>query len=614
MKRTSLEDSIGYFVVRLFGIVVRCLPIEAGLWLGRRLGDIEYLINRKRRRIAYLNLKAAVYFDPEAFSALGFAERRAQGSGLKRIVRGAFWNIGQSFIEMLYTPKTDSALINKYVKSEGLEYVKEAQGRGKGFIVLTAHFGNWELSSHYLAINGIPVEALARQQKHTKLNELLNRYREFHGNKIIAKGMAVRELIRCLQANKAIGMLADQDSGRNGIFTTFFGRPVSTPQGPFRIASITGCVILPFFMIRLHGPHHKLVIEKPISTPQEFASLLESYVIRYPSQWLWMHKRWKSTPVKAVLVLDDGKAGHLSQSLSVVKIIKKRNYETRCKIVKGDKGSSVRDFLDIYADIVVSCGSSTARLNLALSKENNAKSIVIMKPSFIPPGKFSLAIIPKHDNPRPAPNVVETLGAPNMIDEEEMRRGIENLLRAEGLGLTAQGLKLGLLIGGDTKEYKLTKDTVNTALEEMIRISEELDGQIFVTTSRRTSKEVENLLKERLKSFDRCKLLIIANERNIDKAVPGILGLCDIIVISPESISMVSESASSGKYTMVFKDECFAMQKHLKFLENIKAEGHIYLVRPSDIYNTIKYLLQEKPSLKALNDSELIKNAIAKLL
>jgi len=139
-----------------------------------------------------------------------------------------------------------------------------------------------------------------------------------------------------------------------------------------------------------------------------------------------------------------------------------------------------------------------------------------------------------------------------------------------------------------------------------------LDAGILVTTSRRTSPEVEGLVKDEFRNYPRCKLLVIANEKNIPEAVGGILGLSRLIVVSPESISMICEAAASAKFVLVFKDK--VSQKHKRFLERMFKEKYIYLCGPGEISSLAKSLLQDKPAINKLDDRLIIKQALKRII
>ena len=297
-SKDPLRDFIDDILCRIvtgLGMAVRIMPLKLALGFGSGLGKLGYLLAPKRNRLAYENLKLAFKKeDKKVFTA---------------IIRGVYSNLCMNLIELLRFPLFNSGNISQYVDVRGAEHLNGALKKGKGVIMLTAHFGNWELASLTATLMGYHVKVLAREQKFERLNKLLNSYRQLKGGEVIPKGMAIREIVRHLKENGIIGILSDQDGGRRGVFVDFFGRPASTPAGAVEFALRTGCLVLPGFIIRENGGKHHINIEPPLNINvyadeeeavreglQNFASILESYVRRYPDQWLWLHNRWKTSP------------------------------------------------------------------------------------------------------------------------------------------------------------------------------------------------------------------------------------------------------------------------------------------------------------------------------
>jgi mitochondrial fission protein ELM1 len=154
---------------------------------------------------------------------------------------------------------------------------------------------------------------------------------------------------------------------------------------------------------------------------------------------------------------------------------------------------------------------------------------------------------------------------------------------------------------------------VSEVIGQIKSVSGKLDADILVTTSRRTSKETELRVKEELKSYPRCKLLVIANEKNIPEAIGAILGLSQIVIISPESISMVSEAVNSKKYVLVFKSPGLS-NKHHRFLEHFRRNEYIYLTESQNLGERIEDIWLNRPPIHTLGDNLLVSEAIKKIL
>ncbi len=621
--------------------------MRVALLIGRSLGVLTWAFYAKRRRIAYANLKSA------------FSKEYSLNK-IRLLTRRSFENLGMNVIELLRFPRMGRSYLDRFVKIENAYRIDEALSRGKGGIFLTAHFGNWELGGLAAAARGYQVMVLVREQKPFAINRLLNSYRALTGGEVVAKGMAVRNIMRGLKDNKMVAMLGDQDAGKKGVFVDFFGRSASTPPGAIAFALKTGCTILPTFVIRENGPCHRLVFAPPLELTRtgdeerdikdaltRFSRILERYIRAHPDQWLWMHKRWKSTPVRRILVLNDGKAGHLAQSLAVAQILKEAKDDKDVQIITVKpklkigasrtiqsfsslfssswcqgclgclrfslKSDSFKKIVREYADIIISAGRSMASINVLLSKENNAKSIVVMRPG-IPIGRFDLAIIPRHDHPPKKKNVVETIGAPNSINPQRLEKMAKEF--SSRFSTISARPKLGLLIGGDTRDFFISGETVGRVTKEVLEIADELGWGALITTSRRTSPEAEGAITREAEGNPVCELLVIANKKNFPNVIKGILSLSKIVVVSGESVSMLSEAASSGRHVLVFQAEkkTKRMTKHEEMVNTLIAAGIAEKVKPEEIGAAIRRLSKEESKPKALNDREKILTCLKEIL
>ena len=315
-------DFILSLIVRFQGLIIRCLPLRLGLFIGGKVGGLGYyLAGRKRNVLAYENIKAA----------LGDKLTPQQ---MKKTLKNVYRNLGEGFIELLWMPKMDKRYIDKNIEIVGMDHLIQARKKGGGLIFLTAHFGNWEILNLAAAVKGYPIKAIARQQKMRRLNDLLNSYREMKGCKVIFKDDAKKEMLRALRNKEIVGILGDQSGGNRGIFIDFFGRPASTPVGAVAFGLKTNSLIMPVFIVKQGKGKHKITLTPPLEIKNtqdqtkdiadglnQYIKILEKFITDYPNHWLWLHRRWKSTPVRNILILSDGKAGHLNQALAVEKCL-----------------------------------------------------------------------------------------------------------------------------------------------------------------------------------------------------------------------------------------------------------------------------------------------------
>ena len=579
-------DYVCAILVRILNLIFHFLPSRFTLWLGRQLGIIVYHLNPSRRIIGYANLRAA-------FSG----EKTPQE--LKKMIKKVYRSMTETFCEILSLTKVNEKYIDKYVDFVGTRNMLKVADYPRGVIFLTAHFGNWELSGMASAAKGLPPVVLAREQRMKRLNELINRLRESKGLQVVRKGTTTKYIVKALHEGRMIGMVGDQDAGKAGVFVDFFGRLVSTAPGTARIAAKTGAYILPAFMVRINGPYHRLTLEEPVKIPKgedikpylaSYNKLLEKYVRAHPEQWLWLHRRWKSSPLKKVIILSDGKAGHLNQAKALYKEFKRyrkiqdrySSGDTQAEIIEikfknrftkallslmslfSDKNcqgcmrclkfsltkESYENLMKKYCDTVISCGSGVAGVNRLFAIENNAKNAVVMKPSILRLKQFDMAVLPQHDRPNGKEgSIIVTDTVPNLMDEEYLSESAKKISKVAKL---EKPKRIGILLGGDNSDFTLTEDITKKLLDNITKAASILDADLLFTTSRRTPKEAERIVSEKLSGEKRCRLLVIANKKNLPHAVGGILGLADIVVVSGESASMVSEAIYSGKPVIVF--------------------------------------------------------------
>jgi len=228
----------------------------------------------------------------------------------KKILRGVFTSLGRQVAEVCLFPKYTRENVSKTVVYEGFENFERALARGKGVLFLTGHLGAWELSAFAHSLYGHPLNIVMRPLDNPYLDRLTRRYRTMHGNKAVDKDFA-RGLIAAMRSNKTVGVLMDTNMIESqGVFVDYFGTPACTASGMARLALKTDAAVVPGFTIwdpqlqkyRLRfDPAVKLIRTKDreadvVANTALFTKIIEDYVRRYPDQWLWVHRRWKTRP------------------------------------------------------------------------------------------------------------------------------------------------------------------------------------------------------------------------------------------------------------------------------------------------------------------------------
>jgi KDO2-lipid IV(A) lauroyltransferase len=291
--RQRIEYAIAWPFIKILGLLPRPLARAFAISIGQAV----YLLHAKLRRVGMRNLEMA-------FPDMSRAER-------KRILRGEFTSLGRQLAELCQFPRYTLENIDQVVVYDGLENYEKAYAAGKGVLFLTAHFGGWELSAFMHSLHGHWMHVVMRPMDNEYLNGLIQHYRTMRGNKMVDKDDFVRGLLSAMKAGEAVGILMDTNmTPPQGIFVDFFGIAACTASGLARIALRTDAAVVPGFTIwdealgkyRLRfDPAVELIrtgdLEADIlANTQQFTSIIEHYVRKYPEQWLWVHRRWKTRP------------------------------------------------------------------------------------------------------------------------------------------------------------------------------------------------------------------------------------------------------------------------------------------------------------------------------
>jgi len=263
---------------------------------GEAIGRFLWRVAGRRRRTGESNLEMALGIRDES-------ERRA-------LCKRVFENFGRTAADFLIgLDRTYSELMDTTTVS-GQEHLVNALERGKGVIVVTGHFGNWERVSTWVVNQGYKLSVIARDANDEGVNEIVNRLRRGPGTSVIPRGNAARPMIERLRQNEVIGILPDQNSDE--VFIPFFGKPAGTVLGPGVIAERTGAVVLPAFCRYVGGGKYAIEFLPEITSPSEYETkgegmmrainaVLEDYIRQYPDQWLWFHDRWRNARRRGLL-------------------------------------------------------------------------------------------------------------------------------------------------------------------------------------------------------------------------------------------------------------------------------------------------------------------------
>jgi len=231
------------------------------------------------------------------------------GKEIKSIVKRAFQNFSQTFIDLMRAPVRTEAELDERVVFHNEHLFAQAHTAGKGLIVVSGHFGNWEIVAERIAKKHFPLSVIAKKQRNRLVDDMVNSYRKTAGIETIPLGVAVRAVLKALRNNECLALLADQDAKHRGIFVDFLGRPSSTATGPATFALKTKAMLVGgASVVNSDGTYDCFFEEIPYDDldglsdenirvlTQRYADFLDKYIRRYPDHWFWMHRRWKTQP------------------------------------------------------------------------------------------------------------------------------------------------------------------------------------------------------------------------------------------------------------------------------------------------------------------------------
>lgn len=296
--RIAWIDYAQYLGLRLVSMMLHCWSVNANLVTARLLGDCVYFIDKKHRNRAKANLRR---------SFPGFNEQQ-----IDKLARKSMQSLFMFFVETLFiTREIRLETWTKCIKLENFKPVLEMLLRKeRGLILLTGHYGNFEVSNYLLGTLGFETVAIGRPLDNPYVNKWLMDVRQKQGSKIIAKKGMTEEVTGILEDKMAVGFVADQNAGPKGIFVDFFGRKASTYKSIGLLAMEYNVPVVVGYARRLNDRFEFEVGCQEIIHPEEwkdqadplryitqrYSSAIEAFVSKDPGQYWWVHRRWKTRP------------------------------------------------------------------------------------------------------------------------------------------------------------------------------------------------------------------------------------------------------------------------------------------------------------------------------
>ena len=294
MKKNKWYRHLLYYLLIGSRAFFMLLPYRWGFSFGGTLGRITFHILPKEKRKTLAHLRTA------------FGSEKSEKE-LAKLGEKVFEHYGKTMAELGLVDKI-LPRINEFAISTGYENVHEALGKGKGVIVIIAHFGNWELMGGYSGlVEKMSCNVIARRIYFEPYDRLLNELRRKMRMNVIYRDSSPKQVLSILKRNEILCMVVDQDVDTvEGVFVNFFGKPAYTPAAPVRFSMVTGAPILISYAVR-DGLKHHITVTPPIelvntgnkeedirTNTQKWVSLQEEFIRKNPDQWVWNHKRWKT--------------------------------------------------------------------------------------------------------------------------------------------------------------------------------------------------------------------------------------------------------------------------------------------------------------------------------
>lgn len=282
--------------LQICSLIIKCLPGAMIYGFAKHMARLGYFIASKHRNIALEGLNAA------------FGKEKTPDE-IKKIAKDCFIFMAKSGVELLFLigrPK----LIREKVTFLGKEHLDAALNKGKGVILMSAHFGNFPLMMTKLSVEGYKIAGIIRYARDKKAEKIFYNQRQKVGIKTIysqPRKACVENSIRTLRNNELLFIPLDQNFGTGGVFVDFFGRKAATATGPVVLSLRTQAAIVPCFIIRGGNDTHQVIFEPEFRLEkvdtyektvfiniQRLTNIIESYIRKYPAEWGWIHRRWKS--------------------------------------------------------------------------------------------------------------------------------------------------------------------------------------------------------------------------------------------------------------------------------------------------------------------------------
>ena len=296
--RKSFSRFAAWFGLNICSLIVKVIPPGYLYVFAKNIAALAYVFAIKQKKIALDSLSIA------------FSQEKSRQE-IEKIAKDCFVYMAKSAVELMFL--FDKPLVLKeQVEIQGRQNLDKALADGRGVILVSAHFGNFPLLLGRLALDGYKVAGIMRPMRDARVEKIFVEKREKFGVRTIysqPRNVCVNSTITALRNNELVFIPIDQNFGTGGIFVNFFGKKAATATGPVILAQRTKAALIPCFILRQPDDKHKIVFESELKLEecsdtqdtilvniQRLTDIIESYIRKYPAEWGWIHRRWKSKP------------------------------------------------------------------------------------------------------------------------------------------------------------------------------------------------------------------------------------------------------------------------------------------------------------------------------
>lgn len=292
----SIARFFGWFGLNLCFLITKFIPARYLYGFAQKISLLGYRVAKKQRKIARESL------------TIVFGQSKSKEE-IEAVAQDCFTLMAKSAVELMFLMDRP-ALLKKSVEFAGRENLDNALARGEGVILVSAHFGNFPLLMAKLALSGYKIAGIMRPMRDGRVEKIFLKKRNRLGVKTIysqPRNTCVNETIEALRNNEIVFIPLDQNFGTGGIFVNFFGQKAATATGPVVLAQRTKAALVACFIVRQKDNSHKLIFEPPLALEegenaqktivfniQRLTDIIEAYIRKYPAEWGWVHRRWKT--------------------------------------------------------------------------------------------------------------------------------------------------------------------------------------------------------------------------------------------------------------------------------------------------------------------------------